>query len=333
MKFIDNHNISYDKWIDLIDDSFFSTPFQTPTFFELSIGLKKQTPYVFALEENNRYTALLLVIIQWETGIKRFFSRRGIVFGGPLIRRGSNIEGLLSCLLREVNKSILKKVIYSEIRCLDDYNQFKNEFVENGWIYESHLNVRISIEHLKLSEILAGMNYNRRRQIMRSLEQGLSVDEAKNLKEVERLFEILSDLYMNRVRLPLPELEFFRRFFFSKWGKVFVVKHKEQIIGGSFCMYLSNRSIYTMYYAGIRNYPIKIFPTHLAVFGAIRYGIDNNLKHLDFMGAGKPDLEYGVRKYKLEFGGTLIEHGRYVKVFDPILFRIGKTGIKILSKI
>ena len=50
------------------------------------------------------------------------------------------------------------------------------------------------------------------------------------------------------------------------------------------------------------------------------------------MGAGKPNEDYGVRDFKLQFGGELVEHGRYNNIFNPSLYKIGLLGIKIMAK-
>jgi hypothetical protein len=49
------------------------------------------------------------------------------------------------------------------------------------------------------------------------------------------------------------------------------------------------------------------------------------------MGAGKPDIPYGVRDFKMEFGGELVEHGRFLCVRKPLLYWIGELGVKILK--
>ena len=49
------------------------------------------------------------------------------------------------------------------------------------------------------------------------------------------------------------------------------------------------------------------------------------------MGAGTPDVEYGVRDFKAEFGGEMVEHGRFRKIAKPILYKIGILGIKMLK--
>ena len=62
------------------------------------------------------------------------------------------------------------------------------------------------------------------------------------------------------------------------------------------------------------------------------YGMKNNLPRFDFMGAGKPDEDYGVREFKSKFGGELVEHGRFLNVLQPLLYSVGKTAIKILKR-
>ncbi len=51
------------------------------------------------------------------------------------------------------------------------------------------------------------------------------------------------------------------------------------------------------------------------------------------MGAGKPQEDYGVRDFKSQFGGELVEYGRFIHVRNSLLYKIGKLGVKILKKI
>ena len=82
----------------------------------------------------------------------------------------------------------------------------------------------------------------------------------------------------------------------------------------------------------LKKYHKKIFPTHLAVTEAIAFGLENGLKLIDLMGAGRPDESYGVRDYKLKFGGDLVEHGRFIYILNPLFYKIGLFGIKIMRK-
>ncbi len=76
-----------------------------------------------------------------------------------------------------------------------------------------------------------------------------------------------------------------------------------------------------------------MYPAHIAIDGAIKFAIDNKLKVVDLMGAGKKDEYYGVRVYKERFGGLLVEHGRYLKISKPLLYKVGILGLKILKKL
>lgn len=148
---------------------------------------------------------------------------------------------------------------------------------------------------------------------------------------MKKVYNILKQNYKERVKLPLPDLDFFLRYFHTQELIVFGVLHNSEIIGGAFCPVLKNRKLFTFYYCGLRLYHKKIFPTHLAILAAMEYCIENSIPVFDFMGAGRPDVEYGVRKYKLEFGGDLLEYGRFIKINNRFLFYVGKLGIKASS--
>ena len=78
---------------------------------------------------------------------------------------------------------------------------------------------------------------------------------------------------------------------------------------------------------------MKIYPFGNMTWAAIKYAKDNAIDRFDFMGAGKPDEEYGVREFKSKFGGVLVEHGRFVAVNRLFLYRTGKFGLKIIKKL
>lgn len=326
-----NESVNITLWNNLLVKSSFASPFQTPEFYNFINSVEDLSADVFAVEVDGEYKALVLVTIQQERGIKVYFSRRGIVYGGPLIL--SNNKNSLSYLLKSITEYYCTKLIYLEIRNNSDYTTFMKTFLKSGWNYEKHLNVQLLVDNTSVENVLSGMKYNRKREINISYREGAIVRLVQNEKEVIALYQILEALYQRKVKLPLPQIDYFQKLSRSDIGIVFVVLHRDKIIGGSFCVYSENLSINTVYYAGLRNYHKKIFPTHLAIMGAIEYAIDNNLKMVDFMGAGKPEIEYGVRDFKLQFGGDLVEQGRFVKINNPLLYRIGKLGLKLLAKI
>jgi len=331
MKLLKNKEISRDKWLELINNSIFSSPFQHPSFYESINSIDDYSADVFAVEVSGSLKVLVVVVHYKEQGIKAFFSRRGIIYGGPLCL-DSNKQPL-HFLLERVIKTYKGKTIYLETRNFFDYSPFKESFVNTGWSYKPYLNFHLSLKNRSKDNVLSLFNYNRRREIKQSLSEETTYGLCEDEKEIEGIYDILKDLYSKKVKLPLPALSYFLDLNRNQIVKVFVVKHNGKIIGGSICPFLENRAIYTYYYCGLRNYHKRIFPTHLAVLAAIEYAIDNNIPLFDFMGAGKPNDKYGVRDYKSQFGGELVEHGRFIKILNPFLYQIGKLGIKVLSKI
>jgi len=330
MRLIKNKEIERDKWVDLLNNSKFSSPFQTYEFYDFYNSIKGLSADVFAIEKDDEYKSLVVVTVQKEKGVKGFFSIRGIIYGGPILG-SSDLENLDSLLLG-LNQAYKKGIIYIEMRNSFDYGVFNKIFEDNGWIYEKRLNVKLDIKDKTIDAILSKMKYNRRREIKLSYKEGATKRLANNEDEIIILYEILKELYLTRVKLPLPDKSYFLNLYKSDLGKVFVVIHNDTIIGGSFCFFDRN-AIYTSYYVGLRNYHRKIFPTHLAIIGVIEFAIKNNLNLVDFMGAGKPNENYGVRDFKLQFGGDLIENGRFQNILNPFMYKTGTLGLKLISKL
>lgn len=330
MKFLVNTEIDRNKWEVIVENNPFASPFQTPNYFDFINAVPGYRAMAVAIEEEDKYYALAVVTLQKECGIKGYFSRRGIIYGGPLF--DPDCPEANELLLVKLVGVMQKLGIYFETRNFFDYGNQREGFSRYGWKYIPYYNFHLKLSGKSLENILSGMDYNRKREIKISIKEGATYAECQNDNDLKALYFILAELYKARVRLPLPPFDFFNAFYRFGIGKIFIIKHNNVVIGGSFCPILANRAIYTFYYCGIRDYHKKIFPTHLAVLAAIEYGVKNNIDLLDFMGAGKPDLEYGVRKYKKEFGGELVEHGRFLKVTQPFLYRIGNIGLSILEK-
>lgn len=98
-----------------------------------------------------------------------------------------------------------------------------------------------------------------------------------------------------------------------------------------FFVVLSEKCIYEWFVCGEDRQYKNVYPSICATWGGIEYAAQNGIPLFDFMGAGKPDIEYGVRDFKAEFGGTLVEHGRFCYVANPMLFFIGRLGVKLLK--
>ena len=73
----------------------------------------------------------------------------------------------------------------------------------------------------------------------------------------------------------------------------------------------------------------KQYPSALATYAPLEYAIKKNINSFDFLGAGSPEKDYGVREFKSRFGGELVEYGRFERIHKPLRMKIAKLGLKL----
>lgn len=325
---IKDRDIDLLEWRKFYDNSSNSSPFQTPEYYLRLRESKDVDTEVFGVvdSETNKLKALAVVTIFKEKGVLSKLTKRGIIFGGIVTTNELDLDAVFK-LLQGMSMALKGKVIYIETRNFFDYTNLKETFQENKWEYSPHLNVLLNIENYTLDNIIKKFKYNRKRETLQTISSGVTWERCIDINGTRDFYEILKELYKERVKLPLPAFSFFEANYDTSFSKLFLVKYNNKIVGGSFCFF-DKKKIYTMYYCGERGVSSKIFPTHIAVLAAIEFAINNNINQIDFMGAGLHDFEYGVRKYKLAFGGELIEHGRFRKVLNPFLYNIASLAIR-----
>ena len=86
------------------------------------------------------------------------------------------------------------------------------------------------------------------------------------------------------------------------------------------------------WYAGSYREFYKYCPNDIITWEVLLWGKANGFKIFDFGGAGKPEIPYGVRDYKMKFGGELVQFGRYIKVHRKLLMALAKFGLKLYKK-
>jgi hypothetical protein len=304
--------------------------FQTPQAYRLFAETGGYEPLVVGLIDENtrRIKGVFVSVLQQENTIYRTLTRRSIAWGAPLT--GSPDDSLE--LLKAYDIRLRHKAIYSQIRNLSSQSETKTPFEAIGYRYKSHLNSIVSTKGRNESELLTAMSKSRARQIRKGLEKA-SIAEAVTEQEFLAYHSILSRLYKNKVGKPLPPTSFFKAFretiIPNGYGKLFLVKIQNEVIGGILCAVMPGKAIYEWYIAGLDDEYREIYPSVLATWAAIRHAANAGLDHFDFLGAGSPDSAYGVREFKERFGGETVEYGRFEKVHHPVLMKIGTFGIRM----
>lgn len=271
--------------------------------------------------------ALAVITFPEGAGPKAFFARRAIIYGGPVADPGhpEAMDILLGCLETELRG----KAIYTETRNLSDYNGFSEIFAKHRWSYIPYLNFIVRTDNHE--KMVRSVSASRMRKIKHAQAAGVTWKQAENSEEVKALYNILKDLYRKKVRKPLLPWEFFKLFLEERIGVILLVIFEEKIIGGIVCLVFEKRSIYEFYVCGLDNdYKIQC-PSIMATWAAMEYASRSGIQMFDFMGAGRPDEDYGVREFKARFGGEMAEYGRFRRIMNPILYRTGEMVINFRS--
>ncbi|MCB9284856.1 MAG: GNAT family N-acetyltransferase [Lewinellaceae bacterium] len=309
--------------------------FQSPEFFEFIEPVKGYQPILLiAKNDAGEVEGSLLGAFQSDGGpVKSWLSRRLIVWGGPMVSEtpGVDREQVATRLLQALKKEAKGNAIYIEFRNYFNTEILRKAFETCGFTFRPHLNFLVSLDDEEA--VQKRMSSNRRRQIRTSLSAGATIEEPKSEEEVRALYEILEDLYKTKVKKPLPSFELFRQFWASPNGKTFVVKYGDKVMGGSAGPVYRDKIIYQWYVCGDNGSVKGVHSSVLATWAQIDYGLKNGYQLFDFMGAGKPEEEYGVREFKARFGGEEVNYGRYERILNPLLYQIGKLGLKIYHKV
>lgn len=322
-------SISPLAWRQLIERTGTATWFQTPEGYLFLDATSDYDPFVVAVEEQDKLVGVCVgQISRSRSRLVQYLTRRAIINGGPMLDEDISDEALFA-LLQAVDETTRERAIYTEIRCFHDYSRWRAVLEQAGWTYAPHLNFHIACEdHDRMWERLSE---NRRRQIIKAQSLGVQTEALKNDADLQAWYRILRRLYRRHVHKPLPGLDFFRRL--MREQVVLAVRTEQgQIIGGAACVRLRGRALYEWYICGLDEQYKMYAPSVMATWAAMEYAHANRLPLFDVMGAGVPDVPYGVRTFKQKFGGRLVEHGRWTIVAHSGLYRLGKIVYRVIFR-
>lgn len=320
------HILTYDlidrqQWSELVRTSETGTWFQSPEAYDFFASLPElMEPFVYGVERAEKLCAVCVGYVTKERNpIKQFFTRRAIIIGGVVVAANCAKEDIV-ILLNYVRKELKPKSIYIETRNFNDFSPWKEAFEAAGFVYKPHLNFHVDPATNNLSD-------NRKRQLKKS---DAVVSEGVSELEIREWYEVLSELYHTKVKTPLWTIDFFLEAYRQGIAKFLLVKHEGRIIGGSMVV-ADERTVYEWFECGLNAECKDQYPSVMATWGGIQLAHQSGCTRYDMMGAGEPGVPYGVRDFKAEFGGQMVEHGRFLYVCKPMLYRLGVCVVKILK--
>ena len=361
--------IDREAWSRLVQTSRTGTWFQSPEAYELFASLPEMfTPFAFGvvskpesdsgqINEATLRGVCVGYVTKEKSRLRQFFTRRAIILGGPCLAEDATDEevtALLSTLHAQLSTlntqhSTLNTPIYIEIRNFNDYSRWRGAFEKAGFAYQPHLNFHVDCTDKQM--MWERLSDNRKRQIRRA-DLGFKNEQVTE-EDVREWYGILQELYRTKVKTPLLPVEFFVQAYKQGVGHFLLIRHEGKIIGGSMVVKkptpntppgplsegrenadenaIGNGVVYEWYECGMNAAYKEQYPSVMATYAGMCYAAEEGIGRYDMMGAGVPDVPYGVRDFKAEFGGELVEHGRFVCVREHILYKIGTLAVKMMK--
>ena len=354
MKILLGNDIDRTEWSRLVQNSSTGTWFQTSEAYEFFASMPDLfMPFVIGIANDpaGAQTHLRAICMGYVTVeknlVKQFFTRRAIIIGGPCISDDCTDEEVIALMSAVKNLPSLQgrvgerlsSPIYIETRNFNDYSKWKGAFAKAGFEYQLHLNFHVDTSSVETVE--ANIGKSRKRDIRTTIREGVTIVELRSegIHELERekmvheYYTILKNLYTKKVKTPLFQETFFQLLAKHPDARFLLTEMNGKIIGGTVCVAQEGKCLYEWFACGEDGVYPHVYPSCYATYAGILYAAEHGMPRFDMMGAGSPDEAYGVRDFKAKFGGKEVEHGRFVCITKPLLYKIGVLGVKILKKL
>lgn len=259
-----------------------------------------------------------------------WWCRRGIVQGGVAQKehyaemsdsQAETCASDLTALLTEIKTMCGEEhCVYVEIRNFSDYAAYKHVFENQGFLYMPHYDIHLHVS--SKGSMLERMHESKQRALKKAFGEGCTWREAETEADIRAFYAILKTLYRTKVKRPLPSL----KFFLQAWRSGLTVLITEQnncITGGVLMPVMTEMSIaYEWYICG----------GVMSTWAMMEWCSSHGISVIDMMGAGEPNVKYGVRDFKLQMGGVLHEFGRFIWINRHCTYAIGKHIMNLISR-
>jgi lipid II:glycine glycyltransferase (peptidoglycan interpeptide bridge formation enzyme) len=326
-----NHTqIDREKWQLFVENHDQGTIFHTPYIYDIYKNTPDHEPFaLFVVDEHDQIQAMLAGFIQTvKPGILSFLSRRAVLMQSPIYNSPEDMQKLLKGLLEVIKR----KVVYAEIR--NHYCSGHNDKIyrDLGFKFEDHLNIIVDLTKSE-DDLWKEVHSKRRNEIRKAIKEGLIFNDITK-ENIGSFYLILDEVY-KRARLPLLPKVFFENAINSSNKDIgmrcFGAYYNDELVGCMLALYYK-KVIFDMF-AGSLSIHYTKNPNDLIPWEVFKWGRSNGFATFDFGGAGKPSVPYGVRDYKLKFGGELVNYGRYYFIQSQLIMKIAETGFKLLKKL
>jgi len=321
---------SFDRqqWDEFVRNHPHGNIFQSPEMAEVYKRTKNYEPIsLIAIEDDTDEIVGILqgVLIKERDGLLRSLSVRSIVQGGPLFLNSE----ISNFLLKEYDTIAEKKAIFTQIRIMHNTPSLSDSLKKANYKYEDHLNFLTDLTK-PVAELWKQLYKSKRQAVNKAEKNGVVIEEIKDKKFIPIFYNLVKKSYDNS-KMPFVDISIFEAVFdilvTKDMCKFFLARINDNYVATT--CFLTYEGVIYDWYGGVDREFSNYRPNELLEWYTIKWGAENGYQVFDFGGAGKPNEPYGPRNFKKEFGGILVNYGRWVKVNSPFKMKIAEIGFKV----
>jgi len=308
---------------DFVFKNKYATIFQTGYMEMIYQNVPKCEAISLAAVDNNDEIIASLVGVKFieKGGIFKHFSSHSTIRGGPIwVDNEIGIKAANSLIQRydEITKN---GSIYNRIYPFHE-NDYSNVLQHCGYQREEDLNFLIDLNRSK-EDIWNSIRKKRRYGIRKAQQNNIKIKELNYMDDLKLFYKLLEETSHN-AKISIKDFKLFDNILNilipQGLARIFVATYNDIYIGGILVLTYKN-IIYDLYACSTLKYN-HLYPNDYLVWHVMSWGADDGYSTFDFGGAGSPDKKYSVREFKKQFGGKLVNYGKYTKVLKPLIFKL-----------
>lgn len=291
--------------------------FHSKALFLLYEATSHYSPILIVATRAGKPVAKLLAVIRKNAQFLPFpFLKRCEIYGtGEYMDEHIDKEEVFGYMLEHLTYEALRHAFLIEFRNLKNALDGHRYFRANKYFAIHWLRVRNSLH--KVDKVEERFSPSRVRQVKKGLKNGAVVHETDNPEEIAEFSRLIHKIYATHIRKYFPTVEFFQqmnvRLISQGLAKVFIVKYKDRIIGGSSTLY-SGENAYLWFSGGMTKRYATLYPGVLAIWKAMSDAKACGYQHIEFVNVGLPFQKHGFRNFILRFGGKQSSTRRWFRV-------------------
>jgi hypothetical protein len=287
--------------------------FHSRQLFELARQTPRQKPYmVIAQTADGTQMAHLLALVRYRSSwFPPYFYMHCRVLGEGVYEPEyvQQASELFAMMLDALRRKLSGRVLYIEVSNLSQkmfgYRQLRQQhFFPVHWMsIHNSLHSRTPEERI---------NERMQNRIDTAYRRGIVTDEVKTEEDFRAFLRLLRHHHWLKPKRYIPADNFFRGIQERGYGRLYVTRYREHIIGCSAVAY-SGENAYLWYAAFRRKSFAFVHPDILTIWHAIKHSHQLGYQHIFFLDVGLPFRKNSYREFILSFGGKPVSTYRWFR--------------------